>query len=247
MSTTSPFASVTFGAGGAAAPDSQALVVDVGGVVRVDLLPEEVVRARRLKATQRHLGAGLAVLAAVLAGGVWWATSSTAQAAEELAAAEARTATLQAREAEFAEVPRVLSEVQGARDAQTLAMAGDVLWHRFLDDLALTYPSEVWLTNLTVTVAGPGGASAAVTTPATTGATGTGVAALGTLDVTGRAFEHSDVAAWMDVLDGTPGYADATLSSSKRTAVGDRPVVDFSTRASVTTDALSRRFEQEAR
>jgi Tfp pilus assembly protein PilN len=246
VSTTSPFAGVTFGTGAAAAPDSQALVVDVGGVVRVDLLPEEVVRARRLKATQHRLGAGLLALAAVLAGGVWWATSSTAQAAEELAAAEARTATLQAREAEFAEVPRVLSEVQGARDAQTLAMAGDVLWHRFLDDLALTYPSEVWLTNLTVTVAGPGGASAAVTTPATTGAT-TGVAALGTLDVTGRAFEHSDVAAWMDVLDGTPGYADATLSSSKRTAVGDRPVVDFSTRAGVTSDALSRRFEQEAR
>jgi Tfp pilus assembly protein PilN len=150
--------------------------------------------------------------------------------------------TLQAEQAKYAEVPKVLAQVESAKTAQETAMANDVLWYRYLNDLALTYPSEVWLENLTATVAGPG-PEAAVPVAGTDPLATPGV---GTIQFTGKALQHSDVASWLDVLDGTKGFADASFSSSTRTQVDEQDVVQFTSDAVVTGDALSHRFDRKA-
>ncbi len=211
-------------------------------IPRVNLLPPEIHEARKLRRTQLAMG-GVVVAALAGIGGVYVLASGAANAAEEeLQAEQARTSVLQAEQGKYAEVPRVLAQVDSAKAAQETAMANDVLWYRYLNDLALTYPSEVWLENLTATVAGPG-PEAAVPVSGTDPLATPGI---GTITFTGKALQHSDVASWLDVLDGTKGFADASFSSSTRTQVNEQDVVQFTSDAVVTGDALSHRFDRKA-
>lgn len=123
-------------------------------------------------------------------------------------------------------------------------MANDVLWYRYLNDLALTYPSEVWLQNFTAAVAAPAGPTAGAAPVAGTDPLAT--PGIGAITFTGRALEHSDVASWLDVLDGTPGFADGSFSTSTRTQVDGQDVVDFTSDVVVTGDALSHRYDRKA-
>ncbi|GAB2694353.1 PilN domain-containing protein [Thalassiella azotivora] len=210
-------------------------------VPRVNLLPDEVHEARRLRRTQLAMGGCVVAVLAALGAGYVVLAGQTDAAADELAAEQARTDVLRAEESEYAEVPRIMAQVDSAKSAQATAMANDVLWYRYLNDLALTYPAEVWLTNLTATVAGPTTAVAPVA-----GADPLATPGVGSLTVSGKALAHSDVASWLDVLAGTPGFADAGFSNSTLSEVGGQSIVEFSSDAVVTGDALSHRFDQKA-
>ena len=50
------------------------------------------------------------------------------------------------------QVPVVYAQVDAAQAALRAAMATDVPWHRYLGDLAATYPAGVWLTSLNASV-----------------------------------------------------------------------------------------------
>jgi Tfp pilus assembly protein PilN len=205
---------------------------------RVNLLPPEIHEARRLRRTQLALGGCVVAVLAALGGVYAVAAGSATTAGEELAAEQARTTTLSAEQAKYAEVPRVLAQVDGAKAAQERAMATDVLWYSVLNDLALTYPSEVWLDTLTVTVADPSQTASTTNPLATPG--------IGMVTFTGKAETHSDVASWLDVLDRTSGFADGSYTSSTRTDADGQIVVEFTSDAVVTGDALSHRFDRKA-
>jgi Tfp pilus assembly protein PilN len=214
-------------------------------VPRVNLLPGEILEARRLKRTQGFLVLGVAGVVALAAAG-YLATQRQADDAEAvLTASQARTSALQAEQAKYAEVPRVLAEVDAAKSAQQTAMATDVLWYRYLNDLALTYPQNVWLTNMTASVAATGGATGEAAVPVA-GSNPLATPGIGTITFTGTGLDHPDVAAWLEVLDGTEGFADAYFSSSQRAELEDQAVVQFSSTVAVTADALSHRFDREA-
>ena len=212
---------------------------------RVNLLPPEIHQARKLRHTQGVLGVCVLAVLAAVGGGYMFASNQADTAAEELAVEQAQTTRLQAEQAKYAEVPRVLAQVDGAKAAQETAMSTDVLWYRYLNDLALTYPSEVWLGNMTATVAGPGGTTGAAAVPVA-GADPLATPGIGTVQFTGTALEHSDVASWLDVLAGTSGFADARFSSSTRAQIDGQDVVQFTSNAVVTGDALSHRFDRKA-
>lgn len=214
-------------------------------IPRVNLLPPEIHEARRLRRTQGLLAGGVVVVL-LGAGGVYLLSQQRADAAaQDLAVAQARTVALQAEQAQYAEVPRVLGEVERAELARQTAMSTDVLWYRYLNDLALTYPAQVWLENLTATVDAPGtvGGAAVASGP---GANPLATPGVGTITFTGKALEHSDVASWLDVLGGTTGYADAYFSNSQKGESDGVEVVDFASSAVVTGDALSHRFDRKA-
>ncbi len=119
-------------------------------------------------------------------------------------------------------------------------MAQDVLWFSELNRLADSYPSDVWLRDLTVLVAAPSGAVTATTDPA---AVPTGLASL-TFNGTGLA--HSDASAFLDVLEGTPGYSYPYLTVSERVDIDGKVVVDFTVTVNVTDGVLSHRFDPKA-
>jgi Tfp pilus assembly protein PilN len=104
----------------------------------------------------------------------------------------------------------------------------------------VTLPSKVWLTSLTLQVNGTTGGPAA--TPAgTTPLNGS----VGTVTAVGTAMDHPDVATWLDVLGHQPGLSDAYFSSSKKKEIGAKTVVDFSSTANVTEEALSHRYDRK--
>lgn len=214
-------------------------------IPRVNLLPPEIFEARRFKRTQGALGACV-VVTLLVAGGVYYLSQQRADAAqEELTIAQARTTELQAEQAEYAEVPKVLAQVESAELARETAMSTDVLWYRYLNDLALSYPAEVWLGNLTATVAGPGGTTGAAAVPVA-GSDPLATPGIGTVTFTGTALDHPDVASWLDVLAGTPGFADPYFSSSSRSEIDGTDVVQFTSQVVVTADALSERYNRKA-
>ena len=208
---------------------------------RVNLLPPEIHEARKLRRTQLALGGCVAAVVAALGVGYVLAVSSAETAKEELAAEQARTSVLQAEQAKYAEVPRVLAQVDRAKAAQEKAMATDVLWYRYLNDLAASYPQEVWIDTLTATVAGSTDSAAP-----TQGNNPLATPGIGTVTFTGKALTHSDVASWLDVLDSTEGFADSAYSSSARTNIAGQDVVEFTSDVVVTGDALSHRFDRKA-
>jgi Tfp pilus assembly protein PilN len=215
-------------------------------VPRVNLLPPEIIETRRFRRTQGILG-GCVVGVLVAVGGVFLLAQGRAnEAAEELAVARAETTRLAAEEATYAEVPRVMAQVDAAETARDQALATNVAWYRFLNDLARTYPEEVWLENLTATVAAPGGTTGAVPAPVA-GSNPLATPGIGTVTFTGTALAHSDVASWLDVLARTEGFADASFTNSARTQIDGQDVVSFTSQVVVTADALWDRYENEAR
>ncbi len=125
-------------------------------VARVNLLPTEILAERRLRRTQLGLGAVVLGVVGAVAAGFVLAASSAATAEDELAAEQARTKVLTDEQAEYAEVPLVLGQVEAAQAARATAMATDVLWYEYLSHLSASYPQDVWMRDLTATVATAG-------------------------------------------------------------------------------------------
>ncbi len=207
-------------------------------IPRVNLLPQEIEDERRFRRIQIGLGAATLAVAAVVVGGFVLAAASASSAEDDLAAETARTSALQAEQAEYAEVPLVLGQVEAARNAQSTTMVTDVLWYQYLNRFAATYPSNLWLSDLTISLTDAATAGTAVDPIATPG--------IGNIIFTGTGKEHPDTAAWLDVLGETPGLADPYYSTTSRGEIEGQVVVDSSVSVVITPDALSHRFDRKA-
>jgi Tfp pilus assembly protein PilN len=146
---------------------------------------------------------------------------------EELTTAQAEGTRLQAENAKYADVTAVYAQAAAAQAMLTEAMGQEVRYSRFLSDLSLTVPENVWIKNLSFSQAG---AEAGV------GSTEPGI---GTVTVTGVGFSHEDVAVWLESLAGQQGYANPYFSSSTEGLIGTRTTVTFESTATLTADALS--------
>lgn len=209
-------------------------------VPRVNLLPPEITDARRLRRVQGGLAVGFGSVLALLAGAYLVTASGVAQATSELGVAQARTAQLLAEQARYAEVPQVAASTEAAQHARETAMAMDVHWYRYLDQLARTAPADVWLGTVTATVNAP-----AAGAPAPVNADPLTQPGIGTVTFTGTTYEHAGVAAWLDVLGGTEGFSNPSFSEAARAELHGTDVVDFTSSVTVTTDALSGAYSRK--
>lgn len=206
-------------------------------VPRVNLLPDEILAERGLKRTQAALGAVVLAVVGAIAGGFVLAAASASSAEDDLAVQQARTDVLNAEQAQYAEVPQVMGQVQAAQQARATAMATDVLWYQYLSHLSASYPKDVWVRDLTASV-----------TPSDPAAVAAGLAqpGLGTLTVNGSSPVHTGVADFLDVGEATPGLADPRYTEATRVAIDGTVVVEWSSEFDLTPDALSNRYEIEA-
>ncbi|HEY0486274.1 MAG TPA: PilN domain-containing protein [Mycobacteriales bacterium] len=203
---------------------------------RVNLLPPEIIEASRLRTIQLSMGAAVAA-ALVVVGGLWFVADQQAQAEQtNLDAASATQATVGRQVRELAPVAQVYAQVDQRRALLQTALGGDVEWSRYLTDLSLTVPDNVWLTSMNVT---PDAGSAATTGTASAGA-------IATITFAGTALQHDDVALWLESLAKQKGYTSAYFNSSTEATVGGTKVVNFTSTVSVTRDALSGRYSQNA-
>jgi Tfp pilus assembly protein PilN len=200
---------------------------------RVNLLPPEIAEKRAFRRIQFALGAS--VLGAVVVVGMLYvgATSSVSHAQSDLSASQATQTQLQGQVAKFADVTAVYAAAAAAQASLTSAMGDEVRYSQLLNDLSLTIPDNVWLSNLSYVAVPPSAAGAAA------GATST---AVGTLSASGTAFSHDDVAVLLESLMGLKTYANSYFTSSTESLLGKRKVVTYTVTADVTPAAESGRY-----
>lgn len=201
---------------------------------RVNLLPPEIAEVRRMRRIQ--VGLGGAVLGAVGVVALLYvaATSSVSSAQTELDSATATGAQLRAETAKYAQVTAIYARAAAAQAMLTQAMGEEIRYSRFLNDLSLSVPENVWVKNLTF---------AQGAAPAALGSTVPGV---GTVTVTGVGFSHDDVAVWLESLATQKGYTNPYFTNSTEALLGTRKIVNFTSTASLTPAAYSGRFTKPA-
>ncbi len=201
---------------------------------RVNLMPPEIEEQRRFRRIQ--IGLGAAVVGAVGVVGLLYtaANGSLADANSELEAANAKNTALRAESAKYKDVTAVYQRAAAAQAMLTEAMGEEVRYSRFLNDLSLTVPDNVWVKNLVFSQ---------TPVPAALGSTEPGI---GTVTVTGVGFSHDDVAVWLESLARQKGYTNPYFSASTEALIGTRKIVNFTSTATLTPAALSGRYTKPA-
>jgi len=231
--------STTFGSAPAAAQQSDEPVyrarVEWAPVPRVDLLPPEIRAARRFRHTQRRLGAAIALTLVAAAGATAWAQTTVDAAQTDLETAQSQVTHLKSQQTQFAEVPKVLNQLDAARAARATALEHDVLWYRYLDDLALATPTSVTLGSFSATVTD-------ALSPPSNPLEATG---LGTVTFSGRTTSFPEVAKWLTSVSAVHGMDVSQLSNAAEQTTTGKPVVDFSSRVVLTQAGLSHRYDRK--
>jgi Tfp pilus assembly protein PilN len=212
-------------------------------LARVNLLPPEIEQGRRFRRTQLGLGAGVVASLGVVAVLFLAANSQVTTAEEELADSKRETVQLEARTAEYSQVPLVYSQVEAARAQLELAMGKEIRWSFFLNDLSLKTPNRVWLDTMTVTASE---AVAAAPVPAAGPGANYIDSGIGNIAFTGHGMKHNDVAAWLVSLSKQKGYSQPYFTDSTKEEIAEREVVKFTSQVTITEDALSKRYVQKA-
>lgn len=215
----------------------------VAAMPRVNLLPPEIAEKAKVRKTQLLMvGTGLAAVAVV---GVMYTNASAKVSAANQAKAEAAAQNVKLRGdlQNLQHVQDVRTQVDQANATVTAALSSEIQWSRFLSDLTLRIPENVWLTSLTAQQSTAGTGSS--------GAAGGGQSVLdpglGTVTFTGTAFSHDDVAAWLESLAKEKGYANPYFTQAEQVMVGDptaggRKLVNFTSTVNLTPGALSNRY-----
>jgi Tfp pilus assembly protein PilN len=194
----------------------------------INLLPPEL---EQKKAARRRVvglfALGIAFLA-LLALITYWQNGKVQIAKDDLARQE------QVNE----ETQQKITALAGARDLRTeyedgvsrveSVLASDVPWAKLFNDLARVIPDRVWLTSFTGTVQADENTDV-----------------VGQLQVAATAFDYPDASAWLRVIDSDvwPAVAQGWVTSAQVSTIGDNPVVDFQSSASLTAAGVSSRVE----
>lgn len=200
---------------------------------RVNLLPPEIAEKRAFRRIQFGLGAAVVAAVGVVGALYLGATGSLSHAESDLAASKATNTQLQGQVAQYASVTAIYAAAAAAQASLTSAMGDEVRYSQMLNDLSLSVPDNVWLSNLAYATTPPGAGAA----PGGLASTG-----IGTLTATGTAFSHDDVAVLLESLMGLKTYANSYFTSSAETLLGTRKVVTYTVTADVTPAAKSGRY-----
>jgi Tfp pilus assembly protein PilN len=237
--------------GGRVAPGAPTpAVAHLASLPSINLMPPEIAEQAALR-QMKMVCAGIAALCLLIVGGLYYqAHSSVSSANKNLASAQQQQATVQAQVSKLQPVAQAYAQVASAKALVTEALTGKIEWSQQLNDLALTTPSGVWLTNMTVTAgstdsSGSVGGTNAATASSNAALTGQGIA---TITFTGVASEQGAtglngardvVANWLDALATEHGYTNPYVSTTQEALIGNTPVVNFSSTVTVTSALLA--------
>jgi len=168
------------------------------------------------------------------------ATRHPAPAPTQLVVQQAEQTKLQGQVAQLQNVSTVYAQVAARESMLRTAMGQEVQWSHYLNDLSLSLPTNVWITNLGITQAGAAGAPAAPAANAALGDPG-----IGKVSFSGVGLVHADVASWLESLAKEKGYANPYFANSTEALIGTRKTVNFTSSVTVTKDALSGRYTQQ--
>lgn len=196
----------------------------------INLLPPEAAqRATARRKTVGFVALGIVYIALLALVAVWWQGKLT-DAEADLDAQVAANARIEAEIASLAGVRSLRSTYDDGVERLGNALARDIAWGRLLNDLARIIPDRLWITSLT------GTAQAVEDNPLL----------FGQVSVSGVAFDYPDASSWLRVLDAEewPALGGGWVSSTSLASIGESPVVNFTSVASLLDAARSNRIEE---
>jgi Tfp pilus assembly protein PilN len=203
--------------------------------VAANLLPAEVIEARRTRQVRRL---AIVLVALVVLGMIGWygfARVQTGLAEDELADARAETVRLDKQQEAFAELRQVRGDSDAIKRQLEQLMANDVTWPTLLTNLRQAAPSGLVITGVTVNL------DASRTTGSSAGNAGNAPVAFAT--ITGLGTSKPQVAQYVDALSKVNGVADPFISS---VTAGERGL-DFNVQINITTALLGGRYAKAAK
>jgi len=216
-----------------------------GVLPRVNLLPPEIAQRARFDRQRYALVGALALTVVGMVGAYVVASQSAGRAEADLGTVRADGLAITQETAQYADIPRVEAQTRAAESQLQIAMGQEVRWSYFLNDVSVLMPSNVWLTNLTMTqpLAAAPGVAAVPLDPAVGRYATPGIAAL---TYAGTARTYADVATWLESQE-LIAHSDAPyLTTSADAKIGAVDVVGFTTTATVDSSALSGRYDTPA-
>jgi hypothetical protein len=197
------------------------------GIV-ANLIPPEVLQARRVKAVRKLVAYLLCVLVLIAALGYGYAYYRSQQAAETLAAEQSRTSQLLVQQKRYADVTLLQTSVAGVRTELSQLLASDVDVSALITSVLRQLPSGATVSQLAVTMQPPEGQQAKVNPASGTGSLDTsGRAHIGLMTVTGQALRVSDVSTLVDRLRVLPGFIDPYPTSNTTNDKGTLFTIQF--------------------
>ena len=198
------------------------------GIV-ANLIPPEVLQARRVRAVRKLVAYALCVLVLLAGVGYGFAWYHSQQAADALAAEQSRTSQLLAQQKRYADVTLLQGSVAGVRTELSRLLANDVDVSALMASILGQLPAGATVSQLAVTLSVPGQKGAAPNLAAGSGALDTsGRPHIGLISITGQAVRVSDVSTLVDRLSTLPGFLDPYPTSNTTNDKGTLFTVQFS-------------------
>ena len=197
------------------------------GIV-ANLIPPEVLQARRVRAVRKLVAYLLCVLVLLAGIGYGFAFYRSQQAAETLAAEQSRTSQLLIQQKRYADVTLLQTSVAGVRTELSQLLQSDVDVSALITSVLKQLPSGATVSQLAVTMSPPEGQQAKVNPASGTGSLDTsGRAHIGLMTVTGQALRVSDVSTLVDRLGALPGFLDPYPTSNTTNDKGTLFTIQF--------------------
>jgi len=215
-----------------------------GWGIAADLIPPELINARRLKALRKLLAAGVVALVAVCAGGFYLAARENAAAAADLAVVEEQTAQLEEVGRGYSDVVLIQGSVRQIQSQIAQVMGGDVDLAALMGALQSNLPTTMTIDQEAIAISTAGVAGAASATPGS-GLDTSGLPRIGTITMSGTGQTLDDLADYIDRLRKVTGLVDVIPVSNtiSESGTGTGTGTQYSITMGLTDPLLSHRFD----
>jgi Tfp pilus assembly protein PilO len=210
------------------------------GVV-ANLLPPEVIVARRVRALRKVIVFALALVLVLAAAGYGYAFWRARAASSALNAEQSRTTELQRQEDQYADVVRMQGTVASVKAQVATLLAKDVDIAQLINGVVAKLPAGATLAQLSLALSTgttPGAGAPAVNTTNQATLDTSGRPHIGTINLTGQAHDLNQVAAFVSGLASVPGVVGVLPTSQQ----GNAASVQFTVQLTLTDQVLSHRY-----
>lgn len=181
-----------------------------GWGITANLLPTEIITARRVRVLRKMVLLAIAGVLALGVGGYVYGYFQNDQATSELNAALAQTAALHAQQEKYQDVVAISGQVDAAKAQMAGLLGTDVDMTALLQDLVARGPRGA-IATVTVTLQAPGATSSSVATLPDP----SGQLPVGMVTLSGDTSSMAEVAAGVKRLSAVPGIVEVYPSSQQ--------------------------------
>ncbi|MFC4058207.1 hypothetical protein ACFOWE_07875 [Planomonospora corallina] len=207
--------------------------------VAADLLPPEIVAARRDRRVRSIVLSVLLVFVLLMAGWYGSVRYQTMRMEEDAAAAQADVQILTRQQQEFAELVTTRAQAESIDTQLSVLLADDTHWAGLLASVRRAAPDGVGVASISAKINERAAGGDASADPSRLNTSGEKIA--GELSITGTGDGKQSVARYVDALGGVDGLGNALLTDAREQESG----VEFAVRVDITDAAFGGRYTTE--